>query len=59
MKSIETRRLDRAARKAVEAGLDLSPVAMLEAAELAHAGGDRLALAGIGVIAPFSHLVKP
>ena len=59
VQSLEIRRLDWAARKAVEAGLDLSPAAMLEAAELAHNRGDEFALAGIGRIDPFSTLVKP
>lgn len=59
MQSIETRRLDRAARKAAELALELSPVAMLEAAESAHAGGDRFALSGIGEVDLRAHLVKP
>lgn len=59
MQNIQERRLDRARRRAAEAGLNLSPVAMLEAAELAHNRGDEFSLAGIGRIDPFSMLVKP
>ena len=59
VQSLETRRLDRAARKAVEAGLDLSPAAMLEAAELAYARGDPFALSGIGRVDLLAHLIKP
>ena len=59
MQNIQERRLQRAERRAAEAGLDLSPVAMLEAAELAHSRGNPFALSGIGRIDPFSMLVKP
>ena len=59
MQNIQERRLDRARRRAAEACLDLSAVAMLEAAELAHARGYPFALSGIGRVDPFSMLVKP
>lgn len=59
MLDIQQRRLDRARRRAVEVGLDLSPAAMLEAAELAHTRGDPFALSGIGRVGPFSMAVKP
>ena len=58
MQNITERRLQRAERRAAEAGLALSPEAMLEAAELAHNQGDKFALAGIGRIDPFSTHVK-
>jgi len=58
MQDITTRRLQRAERRAAETGLDLFPEQMLEAAELAQAS-DPHALAGIGRVDPFSHLVKP
>jgi sugar/nucleoside kinase (ribokinase family) len=58
MQSLANRRLDRAARKAAEAGLNLSPEAALEAAELAHKNGNPFALVGIGKVDLLAHLVK-
>jgi hypothetical protein len=48
MQSLEQRRRDRAARKAAEAGLNLSPEAALVAAEIADRNGVPNALGGIG-----------
>lgn len=59
MKNLNERRLDRAARKATETGIKLTPLEMLEAAQLAHNHGDKFALAGIGFIDEHSMLVKP
>lgn len=56
--NLETRRLNRAERKAAEAGLDLLPEAMLEAAELAHNRGDHFALSSVGRVDLMAHLVK-
>ncbi len=58
MQSLAQRRLDRAARKAFEVGLSLSPAETLEAAELAHKNGDPFALSGIGRVDLLAHLVK-
>lgn len=58
MESLANRRIDRAARKAAEAGLNLSPEAMLEAAILADKNGDQFALGGIGKVDMLAHLVK-
>jgi hypothetical protein len=58
MQSLENRRLDRAGRKAAEAGLNLSPEAALVAAELAHKSGDHFALGGIDLADLLAHLVK-
>lgn len=58
MQSLEQRRLNRAERKASEAGLNLSPEAALAAAELADKNGDPFAIAGIGKVDLLAHLVK-
>lgn len=58
MQSLENRRLDRAGRKAAEAGLNLSPEAALVAAEFAHKYGDPFAPGGIGRVDLLAHLVK-
>lgn len=60
MQNIEQRRLDRAYRKALEAGAspDTSPEAALAAAEARDAAGDPYALGGIGRYDPLSMAVK-
>lgn len=58
MQNIEQRRLDRAYRKALEAGFDLTPEAALEAAELADKNGNLFALGGIGKVDLLAHLSK-
>ncbi len=58
MQSLTNRRIDRAARKAAEAGLILPPEAALAAAELADKNGDPFALGGIGKVDLLAHLVK-
>ncbi len=57
MLSIEFRRLDRAGRKALEAGLALTPEEALAAAETA-SKHDPFALGGIGRVDPFAGAVK-
>jgi len=59
MQNLTARRLDRIARRAENAGLPMpSPDAALEAAELAHAAGDKYALASVGRFNPLAHLAK-
>jgi hypothetical protein len=60
METLAKRRLGRAYRRALEAGAspDLSPVTLLEAAESA-SESNPFALAGVGRVDPFAHLVKP
>jgi len=60
MRPIAERRLQRAYRKNLEAGLPLiTPDAALEAAEAAAKSGDVYALAGVGRIDPLGGLFKP
>ena len=58
MQNLTARRLDRAARRAAETGLNLSPEAALAAFELADKNGDIYGLSGIGRVDWLAHLVK-
>lgn len=58
VQSLDIRRLDRSARKALETNSNLSPQAFLDAAVIADNRGDPFALSSVGRVDPFSTLVK-
>jgi len=58
MQNLETRRLNRAERKAAEAGLNLTPSEALAVFELADKNGDLYGLSGVGRFDPLACLIK-